>query len=728
MAGVQVMKPKLKSHKGNPSQSSQEDLRLFNDTNKIPVKEILLAYIDDLQKLLPHTLYSVADSARDKETIVRRLDHEGLAFATLTLPLLSAGLFQYLETGLVCYPSYKLKKDTGHPVFLQGLFRLAYRSCEHQTRAIQFIYQISVMFKKLKGPYPDSVLRKQLSDFVVVDRELGELNIFTSHNLPLLQQARANITELFRDFNLDSIDVLPRPGPGSTNTKVEKHMRYRPHTLYTQIDTVLPYYDYFLVNGYDIVHQTKLYQALYNKPVKHQRARFKFVHKQVGKARGICLEENETQYLQQAFKRAIYSYIQNHPITSGKVCFDDQSVNASLALLASIDLKNATIDMSEASDRVLRVLVSYLFEETCLHDILMALSTKWIDLPFEVDGISEVEINKFAPMGSGLCFPIMALVHWTLLRSIYQNSEYEESQLNEVYVYGDDIIIPSFMAGSVYTIFPRFGMKINVAKSYYRSHFRESCGIHAYKGVNITPVFVKHIPVSTSLKEAMSCFAVENQMHNLGYSCVASIFRHKLEVLFGSLMYVPEDSSVLGFKRNDVSFPDLAPGKLRLDSWGNPVHRVRVVKPIVKGESPPTEGECYLRYVLTKDMTRDVQERPNDFKIQWVDLPFPALQSCTLRDPVLSDSLDKLVRNQSRDDRDIHEEAKYDFTRFNERFPSLKHQVRQYLQHPLSDRRPPRLVSLGNSSSQRYFACNARIREIGPCVVLRSYLRRRAIH
>lgn len=654
-----MTKPNLKSQRGNPSRSSGEDVKTFIEQNSIAL-EYLLCFIDDVSKILPPSRYSVTDSQLDKETIKTRFCAEGLAFATTTLPKLSAGLFLWFETGRVCYPSFAIKKGTVHPVFLSGLFRLACRDGELQVEAIKLIYQFSVMFKKLKGPYPESVLSKQLADFVAVDKELESIDWFRDPMSPILERAREEVRSLFSGFSLDSVRVLPRPGPGATNTPVAKHLRYRPQVLYTQVDKVMPYVDFFFVNAYDLVHQTSHYQRLYSSAVSEQRARFKFVHKQVGKARGICIEQNEVQFLQQSLKRAMYDWIEKNGMTKGRINFKDQTVNAFLALTSSKDGLYSTIDMSEASDRVARELVSYLFQDTVLHDALIGLSTKWIDLP-EYGDQSAIRTAKYAPMGSGLCFPVMSVVHWSLIRAMIACSMYPDSHMKDVYVYGDDIIMPAELTEMVYTYLPMFGMKVNSTKSYYRSKFRESCGIHAYNGVDITPVFIKHLPVTPSFQNAMSCIAVESQLYKLGYCDTAALFRRHMRKVFPDYQfpYVSEVSPVFGFKRAGVAQP-VFPGYVRVkyDSWGNPVQRVRVVTPLQESESPPTEEESYLRHVLTKDVERKVDGNPRDFKLKWKTLPIPGA-------PYIADKSWNWFINiqEPRSERDKLQEAKYDFTK-----------------------------------------------------------------
>jgi hypothetical protein len=144
-----------------------------------------------------------------------------------------------------------------------------------------------------------------------------------------------------------------------------------------------------------------------------------------------------------------------------------------------------------------------------------ACSTVTVVLP-KVKGfkfIEEMPIKKIAPMGSAICFPIMALVHFALIKAILNRSSIARVNTRDVYVYGDDIIVNRQCVQAIYDYLPLFGMKINTDKSFSRSYFRESCGLHAYKGAEVTPIRFKctinsesspqHLATALRLEEAL---------------------------------------------------------------------------------------------------------------------------------------------------------------------------------------------------------------------------------
>jgi hypothetical protein len=520
------------------------------------VLEILLKILEDSYQRLSH--YRHADYSRDVATLRRRYISEGLSFATKTLPDLFNNFLLFLETGKPSYPSFRVVRGGKHPVFLRQLFAMVSECHDERvcTAAIQCLYQLCHAFKKLRGPYKPSTLQKQLWSFVEEDIELRYLDFFSEPCYPILLKARDYVTNIFEgmDPEFDVEKFVPRPGPGSTNTPRRKNVRYRPHVLYEQLDAIFPYHDWFYSHPWDIVTGSLRFKAL--KRVSAPSSRFKFVPKTYGKPRGICIEELETQFIQQAVKGAMYDRIQSHPLTKGFVNFDDQSINGSLALSASGDSRYATLDMSSASDRVSRTLVRYLFHNCPeMREALMAISTKVIDLgKNDINFPQELPCEKFAPMGSAVCFPVMALVHFVLIKAILSLSELPYELTREVYVYGDDIIVRTECVQALYDYLPLFGMKFNTEKSYRWSCFRESCGVHAYKGVEITPAYFKYVPNRNSPRDiVLSLLSLESQLYYNGFIETARFLRsaiHKVRCMKGyDIPYTSPKSPALGFIR-----------------------------------------------------------------------------------------------------------------------------------------------------------------------------------
>jgi hypothetical protein len=550
-------KPKSRRQTSSPS-SRKADPKDYVKIVTPLVLPFLLKILDDAYQRLTH--YRHADYSRDVATLRRRYASEGLSFATKTLPDLFTSFLNYLETGKPSYPSFRLVRGGKHPVFLRQLFAMV-SECHDDyacTTSMQCLYQLCHAFKKLRGPYKQSTLQKQLWSFVEEDIELRYFDFFSEPCYDILVKARSFVKELFQDVSpeFDTDLFVPRPGPGATNTSRRKDVRYRPHVLYDQLNDVFPYEDWFYSHPWDVVTGSMSFKAL--KRESAPSSRFKFVPKTFGKPRGICIEELETQFLQQSIKGAMYHVLQHHPLTKGFVNFDDQDVNAKLALTSSADGRYATLDMHAASDRVSRKLVRYLFHDCPdMLDALMATSTREINLgDCAIDFPQMLPSEKFAPMGSAVCFPIMALVHFCLIRAILSLSSVPHHLAREVYVYGDDIIVRTEAVQAVYDYLPLFGMIFNTEKSYSRSQFRESCGMHAYKGVEITPAYFKYVPELNSPRDVvLSLFSLENQLFKAGFQGTARLLRSAIEKVRCMKGYriptVSPQSPILGWIRGN---------------------------------------------------------------------------------------------------------------------------------------------------------------------------------
>jgi len=588
------------------------------------------------------SLYTAADFTRDMHTLKNRVHSEGVSFATKILPKLSEGLLSFFESGIAIYPGFKLARRAQYPLLFQRLFAIATSrtysddSTSDEIVAVKGIYQLSLAFSKIRGAFDESALRKQYSEFCSVDAGLGLLSF--SDNDPILRTARAYMADFICHIDLDDISCRPRPGPGATNTPTELHERFEPHVMYKRIDEVLPYAEWFYSHPWDVVNQSRKYIGLVNQSFSEPTSRFKFVPKKVGKARGICIEENEVQYYQQAFRRLLSHYIKKDPLIGNRIVLEDQSINASLALENSASRSMATLDMSEASDRIARSLVWYLFQDHAeLAEALMVLSTRTIIPPVFQDGVSislpNLQTYKFAPMGSALCFPVMSLVHFMLLRSIILHSAKGNSIIQDsrqVYVYGDDLIVPSQYADIICKTLPLYGMKINVKKSFSKCYFRESCGMHAYKGVEITPVLFKHTPEHQTCEGLLSNLAVESQLFSRGWFKTADFIRKEMCISYRAFHLLDHDvhitSNLIGFKRSTPLIPYFGSLKVRKNA-DLQINFVRV--PIFKSRKRVTElisEQAYLRSMLvTNEDAAHVWDTDDDQYVayQWIPESVP---------------------------------------------------------------------------------------------------------
>lgn len=565
------------------------------------IGNILCAILDDAKQTLPS--YRSTDCARDQKTICHRLKFEGAVFATTVLPKFFTQLLQCVEKGLPSFQGFKKKPQSQLPVFLGRLTDMVLNEEDHDSDALRVIYNVCVAFKKLKGDYHKSVLSYNLDKFIATDHELLSVQYTDPKTSKIIRRAKGYIDTLFKEIDID--DIIPKPGPGAVNTPLNNYMRYEPHVVYGQLDSVFPFRLWFYTNAFGFKESVRKYFALPR--VEYPTSRLKFVPKYANKPRGICIEENETQYLQQGVKNLLYKLLESHPMTKGRINFKSQVINQDLALKSSKDKSLCTIDMSEASDRIPRDLVFRLFRDTKLLDMLDALSTRIITFPKEVRA-GKLLVQKFAPMGSAICFPIMAVVHFALCKAIVATSGMMNARKasKRIYVYGDDILLPTEFTELIFNKLPKFGMKINSDKSYYKSSFRESCGVHAYKGKDITPVYnnytlnVNHEPQDST--RLLSSLAKEAAYFKMGYFHTALVVRRHITKLYGQLPFGEFSSRLLCFKRSwgHLVYQKLFTRRRYNKNLQRHEYKFRVVVPRFTGDLSLLGSAALLRWFNTQ--------------------------------------------------------------------------------------------------------------------------------
>jgi hypothetical protein len=225
--------------------------------------------------------------------------------------------------------------------------------------------------------------------------------------------------------------------------------------------------------------------------------------------------------------RLLYKAVEEHPLTSGYVNFTDQGVNRALTLEASEYQNWCTLDLKDASDRVRWDLVQHLFPGNWV-EALDACRTRFVDM-----GGGELfgPMRKFAPMGSAVCFPVEALVFWSLLQSILGCP---------VYVYGDDIILPTAFAAEASHILESFDLKVNEQKSCYKTPFRESCGLDCWLGSDVSYVKARE-EFNSSLKSETAWVDFVNNIADSYSWSVADQVKVTVDQAFG-----PHYCTVLG--------------------------------------------------------------------------------------------------------------------------------------------------------------------------------------
>jgi len=514
------------------------------------------------------------------QKVENRLRREGIGFLTKTLPRLGKAFdkalaevtpLNGLELGFKTLPGSKLPKLFGE-LFSRVLKPDGTTLPDPCINCVKHLRDILYLFYKYEVPYTDEQEQQVLEQFERTERELETVTDMlrrlgervddsttyrrrrfskTTKASPeeIVREARILFSRLFAFF--DPKNIHPRHGPGAVATKQRLWDKYNWTNVSAKITKVYPLDAYYFASLGHVCDRMDTFFGIHQEDLP---ARVLLVPKDSRGPRLISCEPVDYQWIQQGLGQALVRLAETHDLTRYCVFFTDQVPNRIAAIYGSETGKYATLDLNEASDRVTLELVRLLYPPH-IYEYLSACRSSSTVLP---DGLI-LPLYKFAPMGSSLCFPILALTIWSLLTAAVQDADTREG----IHVYGDDVIVPTAYAGEAIERLESFGLKINQDKSCIKGFFRESCGMDAYKGICVTPVRLRTVWSSSPTPEAYTSWvAYANQLWNKQYYSAYDYVVGLLHHVYGaipakdmlltcpSLEYVPEDRRPKRFRIN----------------------------------------------------------------------------------------------------------------------------------------------------------------------------------
>lgn len=542
----------------------------------------------------------VFDHAKDIDLINRRFKQEGIAFLTKTLPAYAKAIDLALATGTeLSVPFFGKKKGTAYPRFLGWLVALVFDADGRERedslpRALVHLRQLLYLFYKLEVPYDEQSINRVLHDFVTTDESLGRGIHISDHRHKRVLMYASNLVRRVLG-GVCPKDIVPKHGPGSVATSEKPWQKPYFSRDYTNATNYYPLDSHYYFNSAHLsmcledgeLKVRDLEGRLRSwKTMAHSTAKVVLVPKDSRGPRLISMEPLEIQWLQQGQCELLVRSLESHWLTKGHVNFTNQDVNRYLAWYSSwfsldrpeswdptwkgikTPIKCAkpesqdlvTLDMKEASDRVSVAHIANLFPDNWV-EALMSTRSSHTELP---DG-SVIELNKFAPMGSAVCFPVEALVFWALSLAAIRCTNPEFACLNEgkplleklrtrVWVYGDDLVIHREDYARVTEHLELTGLLLNANKCCVAGSFRESCGFDAYKGVDVTPLRIKEcIGNHWTGQSLMSYVSYSNEAYRRGYTELAYVIEKTIcdvvKIPFttvdrGNIQFVRPDANV----------------------------------------------------------------------------------------------------------------------------------------------------------------------------------------
>nr|UJQ85892.1 MAG: hypothetical protein 3 [Leviviridae sp.] len=475
---------------------------------------------------------------RDVSAMRHRIEHEGLSFLTITLPILSDSLERGLENGLFSCPS-NFARHGRLPRLLRGFFKRVFDVDgslldEPCVESIYWIRQICRFFKKPQIPCSPDREVEAIARFKRVEEELRHATDSVERVDPVLDRICSIIwSRVFMDF--DPYNLHCRHGPGVTADRLSQNFRRDIKQWYTRSEESYPmadhaFHNYWEAAGYGYSAGVGGIQTI---DLRDEHAvRVVFVPKTQTSPRVIAIEPHNVQYIQQSLARYMMDTIETHSLTKQSIRFRDQTFNQSLARSSSVDRKFSTLDLSDASDRVHLHLVQRMFRHSPILEYLEDARSLHADLP---DG-TNIILFKYASMGSALCFPVEACVFYALIQSaihtylgIQPTARSIRDLSSRIAVYGDDIIVPVEYTAVVSSYLESYALSVNSRKSFSRSLFRESCGGDYFSGVDVKPVYARKLLPETRRgwdpSALMSWTSTSNQLYNAGLWKSAQLIR-----------------------------------------------------------------------------------------------------------------------------------------------------------------------------------------------------------
>jgi len=347
--------------------------------------------------------------------------------------------------------------------------------------------------------------------------------------------------------------LVPRHGPGATADRLRGNAKYDLVVWPQRLERVFPYGDYALPM---LSQHDKLDRVQFLEPGKETPVKVVAVPKTLKTPRIIAEEPTAMQYMQQALSQQLVNrledlsesrMVRNSPVNEAEKLLDlgkyfigfvHQEPNRFLAREGSLHGYLATLDLSEASDRVLNQHVRLLFSRfPRLNEAIQATRS----LKADVRGHGVIPLTKFASMGSALCFPVEAMVFTAIIfaaisyeRRVPLTRGFLLRLRGQVRVYGDDIIVPVDCVPRVIQFLEAFGLVVNKDKSFWNGKFRESCGGDYYDGEWVTPVRLrKDLPSSLDdVSSVVGLVSFRNLLYWRGYWTTAAAIDNRLESLF----------------------------------------------------------------------------------------------------------------------------------------------------------------------------------------------------
>lgn len=511
----------------------------------------------------------LVDTLLDIKTIKERVESQGFSFLTISLPAFGAAFERGLDVGAVDPSDFTgFRKVGALPVFLGGFLDLVFdRSSgsildEPSIEAIRVLRQLTLMWGKVKLECTPERVRNAARRYVECELELRQRPVMPHDVMSRFDAVGALLFgEVFRKLDLDvaNFSLIGKHGPGATADRLIANAKYDFPRWSVRAEEVFPHWRYATSRGYSV----ERYESVgFYEPGAEPPVKVVFVPKTLKTPRVIAIEPTHMQFLQQGLLERFTEYVKEDPFLKHMIDTTHQEPNQLLAREGSLTGALATLDLSEASDRVLNSDVMRLMRRyPHLNDGVQACRSTTASVPTmrpgsdpEVDRVV-IPLSKFASMGSALCFPVEMMVFLTIVfmgiedanGTLFRRRADFKPFIGSVRVYGDDLVVPVSSTTSVRRLLALFGSKVNDGKSFWTGRFRESCGKEYFAGHDVTLTRVREMFPATrrDVEQVVSTVSFRNLLAKAGYKLSVQWLDDNLTKII-PMPTVGESSQVLG--------------------------------------------------------------------------------------------------------------------------------------------------------------------------------------
>lgn len=452
-------------------------------------------------------------------------------------------------------------------------------------RILKDIRMLLVFGYKAELPPTNAQIQEAQASFINIDAAVAIYDAVFEDRIkgtPLLRRARSLVQRALARLNLS--EIIPHNGPGGTfpsrvpsEKSCLRHLYPSIQQYYPidQIGCALPnFWHDVLVSGDETISvQTEIVSKVTAVPKDSRGPRL------------ICVHPAEAVSVQLGIADKIIACIESSPLTRDSVRFSDQTVNGLAALESSLSGELTTLDLKDASDHMSCKLVEFLFGSHLYARMACCRASH------AIVGDRRIELSKFAPMGNGLTFPVQSIVYWALVKAGIECMFGTKAAECTINVFGDDIEFPSVYYDGAINGLIRGGFIANMGKTFRKGSFRESCGVDAWEGVDVTPLRLKVACIKT-VEDAYSLADLAGRLRRQKYTRTAQHAYNLVETWLGKkLCYSNNPTSVMN-RYVDVDLLEL----LHIEKkarFNRALHRYEVPSILLRGVSEKPRSDAW---------------------------------------------------------------------------------------------------------------------------------------